>query len=95
MENLNIDEMSLEELNALLKAVEAKIAKMEGGETEQNGDCEDDKEQREGEAAEGEEEVTVDQELVDKLPDAIEALEEIVDQVGERKNCLAKFAGIV
>lgn len=88
MENLNIDEMSLEELNALLKAVEAKIAKMEGGETEQNGDCEDDKEQREGEAAEGEEEVTVDQELVDKLPDAIEALEEIVDQVGERKKTI-------
>lgn len=92
MENFNIEEMSLEELNALLAAVEAKIAQMEGGETEQNGDCDDDKEQREGEAAEGEEEVAVDQELLEKLPEAIEALEEIVDQVGERKKAILNKA---
>lgn len=86
MDNLNINEMTLEELNELLAAVEAKIKEIEG-EPEQAEDCDEDKEKREGEETE---EVVVDQELLAALPDALEALEEIVDQVGERKAALLK-----
>lgn len=77
--DLKIDEMSLEELNALMAAVEAKIKELEGGETEQPED------EADAETREGEEGTEADKELLEKLPEALEELEKIIDQVGERK----------
>ena len=73
-----IGNMTEEELNALLAAIQAKLDGMaEGGEA---------REGEEGEKAELPE--GVDQEVVDQLSDDIEDLEKLVDKITERKASL-------
>ena len=77
----NLDEMSVEELDALLAAVQAKLAQLEGEAGEERED---------GEApAELPAEIA---ELVEGLSDDLEELEQLVDQVEGRKAAISRKA---
>ena len=81
----NLDEMSIDELNALLAAVMAKLEEAEAPA--------ENPEAREGEEPEEtEQNPEVDPEILEKLSDDVDELVELVDQITERKAAIKNDA---
>ena len=77
----NLDEMSVEELDNLLKAVQAKLEELAG-----------EGEEREGEEAPAEELPAEVAEIVENLSDNLDELEQLIDQVEGRKAAISAKA---
>ena len=77
----NLDEMSVEELNTLLAAIQAKLEELAG-----------DEEREEGDEAPAEELPAEVAEIVEGLSDDLDELEKLVEQVEGRKAEISKKA---